>query len=362
MTIKHLVLPGGGAASVRLLGALKRLHDNGVWNENEIETIHGVSAGTLLSVLIALKFDMQTIVDYIIGRPWDNVFQISLTNIFDVFAKKGFFGTEMIVTFMEPFFRTKDIPLDITMQQFFELTGVKLFFYTVEVNSFKLITVSNETFPDLPLFEAVHMSAAYPVLLSPVMIDGNCYIDGGIITNYPISHCLKIYPDKSEILGIGGKPHEKNIRDISEDTTIFEYLLELIYKIVVNIYDRRIDIQSREPIPNYVEIDIPSVTITNLQEAFNNIEERKKLLNDGEMSAQEFIDKCEQSSEHDSSEESDEENNDIENSDNCHHSNKNYTSVETNDVVDTLKIKNIHNQEVEYDNNPWFFDSSMPIV
>jgi NTE family protein len=343
MTIKHLVLPGGGAASVRLLGALKRLHENGIWNENEIETIHSVSAGTLLSVLIALKFDMQTIVDYIIGRPWDNVFQISLTNIFDVFTKKGFFGTEMIVTFMEPFFNTKDISLEITMQQFFELTGVKLFFYTVEVNSFKLITVSHETFPDLPILEAIHMSAAYPVLLSPVMIDGNCYIDGGIITNYPISQCLKIYPDKSEILGIGGKPHEKYSRDISQDTTIFEYLLELIYKIVVNIYDRRIDMQIREPIPNYVEIDIPSVTITNLQETFNNIEERKKLLNHGEASAQEFLDKCEQNSSEESNDtEISEENNDIET---------------PNDGMDTLKIEKTH----EYDPILMFLDT-MPIA
>jgi len=359
MTIKHLVLPGGGAASIRLLGALKRLHENGIWNETEIETIHAVSAGTLISVLIALKFDMQTIVDYIIGRPWDNVFQISLTNIFDVFAKKGFFGTETIVTFMKPFFNTKDIDLDITMQQFLELTGIKLFFYTVEVNSFQLITVSSETFPDLPLLEAVHMSAAYPVLLSPVMIDGKCYVDGGIITNYPISHCLKRYPNKNEVLGIGGKPQGTHIRNISEDTTILEYLLELIYKIVVNIYDRRIDIQSREPIPNYVEIDIPSVTITNLQDAFNNMEERKKLLNDGELSAQEFIDKCEKHSEPDTSEE----NSDIESSDEKEVPavSKEYIGTHINPTEEhSIGDKIVTKEKCEYD-RMWFLDT-MPIV
>lgn len=353
MTIKHLVLPGGGAASIRLLGALKRLHENGIWNENDIETIHAVSAGTLISVLIALKFDMQTIVDYIIGRPWDNVFQISLTNIFDVFAKKGFFGTETIVTFMKPFFNTKDISLDITMQQFFELTGVKLFFYTVEVNSFQLITVSTDTFPDLQIFEAIHMSAAYPVLLSPVMINGKCYVDGGIITNYPISHCLKIYPNKNEILGIAGKSYENYIRDISQDTTIFEYLLELIYKIVVNIYDRRVDIQSKEDIPTYIEIDIPSVTITNLQDAFNSIEERKKLLNDGETSAQEFINNSKKNNEtktvNNSNEKTDKEIH-VE----CKYSDKSHT-VNYNNVV------SLNKKSYEYNNANLFLDT-MPIL
>ena len=291
MTIKHLVLPGRGAASIRLLGALKKLHENDIWNEKNLESIHSVSAGTLLAVLIALKFDMDTIVDYMIGRPWDNVFQISLMNIFDVFAKKGFFGTETIETFMKPFFNTRDISLDITMQQFYELTGVKLFFYAVEINSFQLINISNETFPDLPVLKAIHMSAAYPLLLSPVILDGKCYVDGGIITNYPITQCLKIYPDKAEVLGIGGSTHGNYNRNITEDTTLFEYLLELIYKIVVNVYERRIDFQTREDIPNYVEIEIPSVTITNLQHAFSDIEERKKLLNEGEISAQEFVEK-----------------------------------------------------------------------
>ena len=70
MTIKHLVLPGGGAAAIRLLGALQTLHENKVWDHNDIESIHAVSAGTLLAVLIALKFDWDTIVDYMIQRPW----------------------------------------------------------------------------------------------------------------------------------------------------------------------------------------------------------------------------------------------------------------------------------------------------
>ena len=33
-----------------------------------------------------------------------------------------------------------------------------------------------------------------------------------------------------------------------------------------------------KPIPNYVEIEIPSVTITNLQETFSDIEETKKTI------------------------------------------------------------------------------------
>ena len=278
-----------------------------------------------------------------IGRPWDNVFQISLMNIFDVFAKKGFFGTETIETFMKPFFNTRDISLDITMREFYELTGVKLFCYAVEINSFQLIAISNETFPDLPLLKAVHMSAAYPLMLSPVILDGKCYVDGGIITNYPITQCLKLYPEKEEVLGIGGSTRGTYNRDITEDTTLFEYLLELIYKIVVNVYERRIDFQNREDIPNYVEIEIPSVTITNLQNAFSDIEERKKLLNDGEISAQEFVDKkC---------------------IDNCQSEKEDEKSdgEELCVAIDKQTREDIGSKKFDTSDTPWCFDN-MPIV
>jgi predicted acylesterase/phospholipase RssA len=288
MPIKHLVLPGGGAAAIRLLGALQKLHDNEIWNVKDIESIHAVSAGTIIGVLIALKFDIETIVDYIIQRPWGDVFKVSLTNIFDVFLKKGFFSSEMFVTFVKPFFDTKDISLDITLKDFYEITNVKLYFYTVELNSFQLTQVSHETFPDLQVIKAVHMSAAYPVMVSPVIIDDKCYVDGGVICNYPINYCTNMCPDKNEILGIGSEV-KATTKCITNESSIFEYLMELIYKMVRNIFGRVKDIENRQPVPNYVSIHIPSVTIGDIQDTFNDIELRKALLAEGAASAEDFL-------------------------------------------------------------------------
>lgn len=347
MTIKHLVLPGGGAASLRLLGALQRLEESNVWQQENIKSIHAVSAGTLIAVLIALNFDMETIVDYMIGRPWDNVFQISLVNIFDVFSKKGFFGTETIVTFMKPFFNARDISLDITLSQLFELTNIQLYLYTVELSSFKLVTVSHETFPDLQVLKAIQMSAAYPVLISPVILDNKCYIDGGVICNYPINHCLSMFPDKSEVLGIGSSL-DIETKEVTEETTIFEYLLEIIFKTVVNVYDRQMDFQNRIAIPNYVEIEIPSVTITNLQLAFNSIEERKKLLNEGQESADEFIQNI--------NKEKDTENED---EDECSDETTDEMVSNSSQVFD-VEEETIEREDAQY-SDTWFFEN-MPIV
>ena len=91
MPIKHLVIPGGGPTGIKALGALQYLEQNGFWSIHEIETIYATSAGAILSVLLCLKFDWETVNDYVIKRPWHDVFPIKVQNVLDAYTKKGIF-------------------------------------------------------------------------------------------------------------------------------------------------------------------------------------------------------------------------------------------------------------------------------
>ena len=55
MTIKHLVISGGGPTMFQSLGAIQYLEQNGYLNLNNIETIYGTSAGAFVSVFIENK-------------------------------------------------------------------------------------------------------------------------------------------------------------------------------------------------------------------------------------------------------------------------------------------------------------------
>ena len=55
MTIKHLVISGGGPAMIQSLAAIQQLEENGFVNMKNIETIYGTSAGALVGILICLK-------------------------------------------------------------------------------------------------------------------------------------------------------------------------------------------------------------------------------------------------------------------------------------------------------------------
>ena len=57
MTIKHLVISGGGPIMIQILGAIQHLEKNEKVDMKNIESIYGTSAGAIVGVLICLKFD-----------------------------------------------------------------------------------------------------------------------------------------------------------------------------------------------------------------------------------------------------------------------------------------------------------------
>jgi predicted acylesterase/phospholipase RssA len=288
MTIKHLVLPGGGTAGLCLVGALQKLHDAKVWNLEDIKAIYSVSAGSMIAVLIALKFSWETIVDYLVKRPWSDVYNVNLANIFDIFMKKGFYGADFFVTFFKPFFDSKDIDMNITMSELHTLTGVDVHFCTTELSSLTFMSISHETHPNVEALTAIQMSAACPLIISPVFSDGKCYIDGGLLCNYPMSICLKRYPDKTEILGIGNQIKD-NREDVTEESSLLEFIENLLYSMVSNLGNRIKDDGNIENIPVYVSIPIPNVTLTSIQNTFSDMNLRNGLLETGRERATAFL-------------------------------------------------------------------------
>ena len=55
MTIKHLVLSGGGAAGFTVYGALKYLNKKNFFNLSDIKSIYPSSAGSIIAGLVMLS-------------------------------------------------------------------------------------------------------------------------------------------------------------------------------------------------------------------------------------------------------------------------------------------------------------------
>ena len=130
MPIKHLVISGGGPTLVQALGAIQHVEQQKFIDLSNIETIYGTSAGAILGTLICLKFDWETINDYIIKRPWHEVFPINIQKIFDAYTKKGIFDVKTVEKIFKPLFSAKDLALDINLQDFYNYS--KIYYIFVE--------------------------------------------------------------------------------------------------------------------------------------------------------------------------------------------------------------------------------------
>ena len=274
MTIKHLVISGGGPIMFQIISAIQELERKEYLNMKNIESIYGTSAGAIVAVMISLNFDWETINDYIIKRPWQDVFPIKVQNILDTYTKKGIFDIKNIEKCFKPLFDTKDIPLNITMKDFFTLTNIDINMYSFEINEYKVTDISHETFPDLPILTAIQMTCALPILVRPVFIDEKCFIDGGVGCNYPIYFCVNSGKINDEILGFKNNYGNENSSKIVENSTLLDYLLNFLFKSFDFIRDNN-NINIQVTMKNEIIFDTTHMSLNELKNSLTKIEVRR---------------------------------------------------------------------------------------
>ena len=187
-----VVLSGGGAKGYAHVGALKVIEEAGI----KIDYIGGTSMGAIIGGLYAAGYspdelekimhqlDISSLITqnknraeipffdksykekYILELPFDN-FKLTIPNAFS----KG------------------QGPLDLLTYLFRPVHGIDNFnklptpFVCIATN---IETGQEKVFHSGFLPRVVLASAAYPTMLDPVSIDGQLYVDGGVVNNFPV--------------------------------------------------------------------------------------------------------------------------------------------------------------------------------
>jgi len=308
MTIKYLVISGGQVNIMYHLGAIQYLHEKGFWNFADIKKIYATSSGCWLSILIALNIDWKLINDYVIKRPWNRVVSLNITQIYNIYNSKGIFDEEIVKTFFGPFFKIKDINIDITMKEFYELTQIEMHFYTFEVNKFEVVDLNWKTQPNMKILEALYMSSSIPFLFKPKFNSTNddnvnnnvednnikqpthndkCFIDGGVGANYPLYFCLQD-PDvinRDEVFSLKNTYRNED-HTITENTDAIHFLFLLVNKIITNI--DKITTSKCGFLKYEMEFFLKGINFETLTSFINDEEFRREILAKGIECGKEF--------------------------------------------------------------------------
>ena len=278
--IKHLVVSSGGPAGHIMYSVLRTLNLTGFWNIKNIKTIYGSSIGSFVAIIIALRYEWEVMDDYLIKRPWEKIYSMSssssssstgqssehssdsgkasggalsdaknkLDYIFKLYKNHGLYGLKEFGEMLRPALQGKDFGIDVTFQEFYERTGIELHFIVTELNKFQTVDFSHKTHPKQGLVEACYMSCCYPFGFTPIYRDGCCYIDGGIINDYPVNECIRDQKcDIREILGVK-MLWERKPANLTDKSSVLQFISTFFNQIKGNLFENR----PTKPIPNEV--------------------------------------------------------------------------------------------------------------
>jgi predicted acylesterase/phospholipase RssA len=258
---------------------LRTLNLKGVWDAKDIKSIYGSSIGSFIAIIIALRYEWEVMDDYLIKRPWDKIFVSSsssgtssetttehtssssssasaslsdaknkLDSVFKLYNNHGLYGLKEFTETLRPALQGKDISVNVTFQEFYARTGIEVHFMVTELNKFQVVDFSHKTHPTHSVVEACYMSCCYPFGFTPIYRDGCCYIDGGIINDYPVNECIRDQKcDVAEILGIK-MLWERKPANLTDKSSVIQFISTFFNQIKGNLFENR----PTKPIPNEV--------------------------------------------------------------------------------------------------------------
>jgi predicted acylesterase/phospholipase RssA len=290
LSIKHLVFSGGGPAGLISYGACKHLHEKKVWELKNIKSIYGTSIGALVGLIVSLGYEWNILDDYLIKRPWNKVFKLSLDNFLNCFYEKGLLGREVIFSLIGPLFKAKELDINITFGELYNYTGIELHMYTANINNhiIELVDLSHLTHKELSVCNGLCMSMSYPFVFKPVIMDNICYIDGGILNNFPLSKCLEQQKcNEADVLAFKTNL-EKDDESVKDDSSMADYIYILIRKI-----QRMLGGNDSQKYKGEYIVNCFAGNLMNLNDWMNAVSDedsRCKLIKDGDEFARIFYD------------------------------------------------------------------------
>jgi predicted acylesterase/phospholipase RssA len=277
-----MVLSGGAYKGLQMLGALKYLHHKNFFNIDNIKTIHCVSVGSIISLFLCLKIKFDDIIHYTIHRPWEKLFDISLDNIITLYKKKGLLDKKIIESIFNIFFKNNNLNNDLSLKELYNFSNIELYIYSVNLKNFKLVEFSYKTHPNLPVIDAIYMSSCLPLIFEPLFYEDSYYIDGGVLSYYPIDNVLCKDICNNEILGV--RINDDNTKNyIEKNENIISYGFDIINKLIKqNInYEKKIKYEVILPCEKSNTNDLKNILILQ--------SEREKKIKEGERYAELFF-------------------------------------------------------------------------
>ena len=191
---RTLVLSGGALRGFALLGALQALYDQS--QVTHIEKYIGTSIGSIIGYLLCIGYTPVEILVYLCKEQC--IEQMSNMDIISGLSGKGFIPFTNIRSILETMTYQKmdSIP---TLSELHTRTQKQLICTTYNYSLSQLEFLESHSHPTLSCLDALQMSSSLPLLFEPFLYNQHIYMDGALISNFPL---FRIESVDQPIIGI----------------------------------------------------------------------------------------------------------------------------------------------------------------
>lgn len=238
-----LVLSGGGAKGAAHIGVLKYIEEIGL----PIDYIAGTSMGSVVGGMYALGYSSDEILDIISSVDWDRLISNNVDRKKISYKRKYESTTQLI-----------DVPFSVRIDE--EEVQSKSFRNSLPegivsgdniINLFNSLSVGYSdsiAFDELPVpficiatnlingeadvlnngvfTKSLRASMAIPILFDPIKIGDVLYVDGGLVSNFPVEQCRAMGADY--IIGVSMSPGLEGPDNLTSILSQVKQLKEII--------------------------------------------------------------------------------------------------------------------------------------
>jgi NTE family protein len=261
--IENIVFSGAGSRIYIFLGFIKALDEHNILSN--VKSVIGTSSGALIAVLCVLDFKYSEIEEIMLKINTSNLKNISSENIINFFNDYGLDDGKNFHRIIKIILNIKVKNENITFKELFELTNKRLIITATCVNNMNIEYFDHINTPDIPVITVLLMSISIPIIFKPIKLENKYYVDGGLISHYPIDF---FKDEKDKTLGILVTTSMNNFKEINN---IKDYIYNImtcpLTNLLKNCYnnykDNTVLIENNS---NFIDFNIEYNTKINLIE------------------------------------------------------------------------------------------------
>lgn len=188
---KNLVFEGGGVKGIAYVGVLEILEKYKILDN--VERVGGTSAGAIVAMLVSLGYSSSELEKSLREMDLEQFMDSDFGVIKDTFRlitdDHGWYKGKKFMKWVEKRIEEKGIDKNVTLKEIQENPKFKnIYIKGTNLSTYRTETFSAEDpkFADMKIKDAVRISMSIPIFFAAVKLNGCFYVDGGLLSNYPV--------------------------------------------------------------------------------------------------------------------------------------------------------------------------------